>query len=280
VSYEHNIVVLAAGASSRMKRSALSAGVENALKMREATEKPKCMITVGKPGAPFLDYLLVNIRKAGYREVVLVVADGDSTIRHYYDGNRRFSDLRFTFATQHIPAGRETPPGTADALMQALDARPDWSGGALTVCNSDNLYSVNALELLRTSGHRNCLIDYDRSALRFDDARIAQFSVIRKDASGVLVDILEKPGEAETRASADTSGRIGVSMNIFRFSYSDIYPILLAVVPHPVRGEKELPGAVRMMIQRHPGSVFTVPLAEHVPDLTTVADIGDLEDLV
>jgi glucose-1-phosphate thymidylyltransferase/glucose-1-phosphate adenylyltransferase len=143
----------------------------------------------------------------------------------------------------------------------------------VTVVNSDNLYSVEALGLLMRDTHENAMIDYDRSALRFEPARIEAFAVIRKDAQGFLVEIIEKPAKEQIALVADTRGRVGVSMNAWRFSYDLMLPCLETVPLNPVRQEKELPAAVKMMIERRPNCVFTIPLSEHVPDLTSPSDI-------
>lgn len=273
---EPNIVILAGGVSSRMKKAlAEAAGIDPTLK-RDAAEKPKAMIGLGGEGRPFMDYLLENVAAAGYRDVCIVVGERDSSIRDYYDdpaNARRLAGLTIRYAVQPIPEGRTKPLGTADALHRALLASAGWKGERLTVCNSDNLYSVRALKLLLADGHPNAMIDYDRSALRFPAERIAAFAVIRKDAQGFLVDILEKPTPDAIAQAADERGRIGVSMNMFRFSYDLMLPCVERVPMNPVRQEKELPDAVRMMLAAHPRSMFTIPLSEHVPDLTSPQDI-------
>jgi glucose-1-phosphate adenylyltransferase len=272
-----NIVILAGGASSRMKAQAADA--PDASLARDAREKPKGMIGVGASGRPFLDYLLYNIERAGYREAVIVVGDRDDAIRRYYkEGGAQFPGLAISYALQKIPEGRNKPLGTADALLAALRGSPLWRGKKLTVCNSDNLYSVRALRLLLEDAHRNALIDYDRSALRFPHERIEQFAVIRKNADGFLEDIVEKPNAGEIAQAGDSAGRIGVSMNIFRLSYEMILPCLETVPLHPGRQEQELPLAVKMMVQQHPEAVFAIPLAEHVPDLTTPSDIPGVQE--
>jgi len=271
-----NIVILAGGVSSRMKKALASASNLDPSLRREAEQKSKSMIGVGKDSRPFLDYLLHNIDKAGYRSVVIVVGERDHSIREYYERREnadRFPSLKLSYAVQPIPPGREKPLGTADALMRALHAAPAWKGQRLTVCNSDNLYSVEALRLLLHDAHDNAMIDYDRSALRFEQDRIAAFAVIRKDAQGFLEEIIEKPTAEQIALVVDARGRIGVSMNAWRFSYDLIFPCLETVPLNPVRQEKELPAAVKMMVDRRPHCVFTIPLSEHVPDLTSPSDI-------
>ena len=271
-----NIAILAGGVSSRMKKALASAANLDPSLRQEAESKSKSMIGVGKGSRPFLDYLLHNIAAAGYRDVVIVVGERDHSIREYYERREnagRFAGLEISYAVQPIPPGREKPLGTADALLRAFQAAPRWKGQRVTVCNSDNLYSVEALKLLMRDAHDNAMIDYDRSALRFEQERIAAFAVIRKDAQGFLMEIIEKPTAEEIALAADTQGRIGVSMNAWRFSYDLMLPCLESVPLNPVRQEKELPAAVKMMVDRRPGCVFTIPLAEHVSDLTSPSDI-------
>ena len=271
-----NIVVLAAGVSSRMKNSARDAGSVDPLLLREAASKAKSMLGVGRGGRPFMDYVLRSISRAGYRDVVLVVGEHDNSIRGYYEeqgGIDRFPDLRLTFVVQPKPPGRTKPLGTADALYCSLVAVPRWRGYKFTVCNSDNLYAGTALRLLLEDTHPNAMIDYDRSALRFPPERIEHFSVIKKDQAGFLIDITEKPTPDDIAAARDAGGRIGVSMNLFRFSYDVILPCLEKEPLHPVRLEKELPGAVRRMVRANPRTMFTIPLSEHVIDLTSASDI-------
>jgi NDP-sugar pyrophosphorylase family protein len=278
-----NLVILAGGIGSRMKKQlTATAGVNEEL-LRDAETKPKGLIGLGEGGRPFLDYLLKNIEEAGYRDVVIVTGERDTFTREFYgrgDFGNVFGKLSISYAAQPIPTGRTRPLGTADALQRALDARTDWAGQKFTVCNSDNLYSVNALRLLLESLESNAMIDYDRKALAFEASRIAQFAVIQKDDDGYLTNIVEKPSPGELAAATDEHGRIGVSMNIFRFSYDQILPELGRVPLHPVRMEKELPSAVSGLAQSRARSVLTIPLSEYVPDLTQQSDILAVQEFL
>jgi hypothetical protein len=185
--------------------------------------------------------------------------------------------LRISYAVQPIPAGRTKPLGTADALLHGLKSRPDWRGQHLTVCNSDNLYSRDALRRLLDEPSGCAMIDYDREALRFPPERVAAYAVTVKDRDGMLVEIIEKPSPEDIERSRDIAGRIGVSMNIWRFPYDWILPYLEEVPLHPVRQEKELPAAAIMLQRRYPGSLRAIPFAEHVPDLTNRDDIAEVQ---
>ncbi|MFO7891131.1 MAG: sugar phosphate nucleotidyltransferase [bacterium] len=259
--------------------------------IREAQEKSKSMLGVGENHRPFLDYLLYNAFKAGYKDVVIVVGENDASIQSYYGSkfrNNNFMDLCISYALQTIPEGREKPLGTADALLQALKFRTDWQGKKFTVCNSDNLYSTKAFRLLADDPHPNSFIDYDRSALKFKKERIKKFAVTKKDANGFLEDIIEKPSYEDIESVKNSDNKVGVSMNIFRFSYDMILPFLKKVPINPKRHEKELPEAVMLMTRAHPQTCYAILLEEHVPDLTSCRDIEqvrkyltiDFDDLI
>ncbi len=275
---EPRLVILAGGISSRMKKSS-NVALSQSLQM-EAETRSKAMIGVGLGGRPFLDYLLFNAKTAGYRDIVIVVGESDSSIRIWYgtkDRENIFEGLSISYAVQPIPPGRTRPLGTADALLRGLIARPEWAGGHFTVCNSDNLYSRRALTCLREIPSGCAMIDYDRDALNFPASRIEQFAVIVKDHDGLLLDIMEKPVTEAVERARDAAGRVGVSMNIWRFPYDRILPCLEETPLHPVRLEKELPSSVLLLLHRWPGSLFTIPLAEHVPDLTDRRDIPEVQ---
>lgn len=270
------LVILAAGISSRMKKSAVPQMIVDNSLIDDADYKAKSMIGVGKDHRPFLDYLLYNARQTGYKDVLIIVGEKDESIRNYYgqkDRDNEFHGLKISYATQWIPAGKEKPIGTADALYHGLKSRSDWSGLQFTVCNSDDLYSEKALKLMLQNDFKNAIIDYDRRALQFERNRIEKFAVTIKDEEGFLTNIIEKPSADQIAAAERKNGFIGVSMNIFRLHYDMIYPFLEKVPFHPVRNEKELPEAVTMMAAAHPKSVFAFPFAEHVPDLTDKNDI-------
>ena len=270
------LVVLAGGISSRMKKSAAPESSTDPALIRDADIKAKSMIGVGRNNRPFLDYLLFNARQAGYGDVLIVVGERDESIRDYYghkDEGNEFAGLKISYATQHIPADRAKPAGTADALYQGLKVKGGWSGTRLTVCNSDNLYSVKALRLMQEHQYPGAMIDYDRRALQFAWSRIERFAVTLKDTEGFLTGIIEKPGKDQIQAATGRDGFVGVSMNIFDLPYDMIYPFLEKVPFHPLRNEKELPEAVTMMVSAHPRCLYAYPLSEHVPDLTEKGDI-------
>ncbi len=115
--------------------------------------------------------------------------------------------------------------------------------------------------------------DYDRSTLDFEIERIEKFAVTIKDEKNFLLDIIEKPDAQAIEKARDNKNVIGVSMNLFRLDYDMIYPFLETVPVNPVRNEKELPDAIKLMLKTFPESLYCYPFAEHVPDLTNKSDI-------
>ena len=170
--------------------------------------------------------------------------------------------------------------GTADAVITGLRSKPEWSGQKFTVCNSDNLYSTNALESLRNDKNLSALIDYDRDSLGVEPERVKAFAVIWKNKDGFLTDIVEKPDQVQVEKATDKKGRIGVSMNIFRLDYDTIFPLLTETPINPKRDEKELTETIRMLVEKYKNSVFSLPFSEPVPDLTTIKDIEDVEAFI
>jgi glucose-1-phosphate adenylyltransferase len=244
----------------------------------QADNKSKGMITLdGK--RPFLDYLLFNIMDAGLKHVLIIISEKDKSIPEYYgqkETDNVFEKLLISYAIQKIPAHREKPWGTADALYQGLIKVPHWKGEEFLVANSDNLYSSNSMKSLIDCNYKQALLDYDRDGLEFDASRVLRFAITKKNEKGFLTDIIEKPNQEQIDASVDKNGIIRVSMNCWKFYYDQIFPYIEACPENPIRKEKEIPSAVLNMVKEHPDSIFTIPLKEHVPDLTSKEDLSSV----
>lgn len=267
------IVILAAGASSRMKGSKAEKGLSDK-DLQIANTQSKALIPIDD--RPVLDYLLKNAEKAGFTKAILIVAPEHDAFKQYYgDGgpDGQFGKLKLQYAIQYVPEHRSKPWGTADAVYQACEQHQVLRSGPFIVCNSDNLYSAKALETLRTTGFDHGLMAYDRDGLHYPMERIARFALMQIDQSGALLDIIEKPTEDQIANYRGIDGKYRVSMNIFRFDGSKFYPYLKRCPEHPQRLEKELPTALMNLVNDHPGSVQTFPICEAVPDLTAKEDI-------
>ena len=268
-----NIIILAGGASSRMKKS-----VDQNLspeKVAQANQLSKGLIELG--GKPFLSYLLDNILQAGFKNVYIIIGENSQMFRRAFENNPDFVDLNIQFATQYIPDGREKPYGTADALYQCLEQYPNLKEDTFCVCNSDNLYSLNALKILKNANSHQAILAYDIDHLKYPKERIARFAVMKFDDDYNLTTIVEKPEPDKIVDYTDAHRKIRVSMNIFLFDGKSFFKYLESCPTHPVRDEKELPTALMNMIEDNI-KVIGIPIAEHVPDLTSKNDIAILEN--
>ncbi len=276
-----NLIILAGGASSRMKKEPLEKLKDlTEEEILQANKRSKGLIGVGPNGRPLMDYLLYNAKMAGYTNITVVIGEQGDLFKEFYgsrDKDNNFHGLNISFAVQYIPEGREKPFGTADALLQAVNFYPELNSGSYTVCNSDNLYSVRALLALRETTSPNAFIAYDRSAMDFPEERISRFAIAALDKTGQLMDILEKPTPDQVERFRDSEGKVRVSMNAFKFNGPMFHPFLEACPVHPERNEKELPTALLNMVGRHPGTTLGIPLSEHVPDLTAKEDISEVK---
>lgn len=249
-------VVLARGLGTRMRRDE---GVDlDPEQSRLAAEGAKGMIPFGRP---FLDYVLSALADAGFREVCLVVGPEHHAVREYYQTTRPPERVGVQFAVQ------EHPKGTADAVAAARAFAQD---DLFLTVNSDNYYPVEALRALREQGCPG-LAAFSAAGLargNVDAARVLRFALLRLDPEDGLIDIVEKPDEADVRAIGPDPW---VSMNCWLFPPA-IFTAAARVAPSP-RGELELVDAVRAaMVQ---GVRFqAVRCHEPVLDLSSRSDVA------
>lgn len=269
-----NLIILAGGASSRMKKSMTVEGLSEA-EIKAANTQSKALMIYGDDQRPILDFLLYNAEKAGYKNVYLIVGEQHDGFKEYYGGHEvnSFGSLRLHYAIQYIPKERTKPYGTADAVSHALSQYPHLQQTGFTVCNCDNLYSVAALSALANTSSQNAFIAYDRDGLDFPVERIMRFALVLLNKDNHIEDIIEKPSEGQLEQYRDIDGKLRVSMNIFKFHGPAITPFIMDCPVHPIRDEKELPTAILNYCRKHNNNFLGIPFKEHVPDLTSKEDI-------
>ena len=186
------VVILARGLGTRMQRRV--EGVRLDPEAEQFAEKGwKAFIPIsGK--RPFLDYTIHFLRKAGFKEICLVIGPEHDAVREYYseiDG--KLSDISISFAVQ------EKPLGTAEAVYAARNFVGEDS---FLMLNGDNLYPVDALRELREQRDDICYVaGFEKEALvrnsNFDAERVKSFAVMEVDDDWNLVRIVEKPENPE-----------------------------------------------------------------------------------
>lgn len=270
------LIILAAGASSRMKQS-----LQRNTGPIAHSFQSKALIPLGESRRPALDYLLDQAEEAGFQKIIIVVGEDSIDFRSYFgtkDAHNRYRCFDLSYAVQKTPTGRSKPLGTADALSQTIDQFPYLLKEQMVVCNGDNLYSYNALKTLKDAVEPNALISYNRKGLKFPTEKILTFALLIVNSAGYLKEIIEKPSPENSEKYKDPNGQLHVSMNIWKFNGTDIYPCLVNTPVHPIRNEKEIPTSALLLANLTQKGLKAYPISEHVPDLTAVEDIQEVEN--
>ena len=270
------IIILAAGMSSRMKKS-IDSDIDDS-KADEANKKSKSLITFGDK--PFIYFLLKNIVEAGFENVIMVVGKDFDDFKKQLDNLNLNKKLKIEYAIQKIPSDRVKPFGTADAVFQTMDQIEILKNSSFCVCNSDNLYSTNSLRTIRENAYENAVLAYDRDSLNFPKERVSSFSILMTDDNFNLLNFIEKPTQEQVDQNLDSNGKIRVSMNIFKFNGLQAFDFIKNCPINHIRNEKELPSAIVNMINENDLYMKGIPIAEHVPDLTSKADINIIQKLI
>lgn len=258
-------VILARGKGTRMRRADAAAELTDAQR-RYAESGIKAMMPVGE--RPFLDFVLSGLADALVREVCLVIGPEHHVIREYYTRTVSLRRLRVSFAVQPEALG------TADAVLAAREFAGD---DPFLVLNSDNYYPIDVFSaLVRMDGPG--LPAFSREALlresNFDAERVQSFALLRVATNGDLEDIIEKP-DPETYQRLGIQGQAPISMNVWRFGPA-IFTACQSIRPS-VRGELELPEAVRYAVTTMGERFRTVRLESGVLDLSRRGDVREVE---
>lgn len=279
---DKKLIIMAGGASSRMKRSLETSELTPQTK-KIASSAHKSLIPLGSKQKPLLFHLIQNAVNAGFKEVYLITSPENEAFRECVGSaskNNLFAGALVHYAIQYLPQGRNKPLGTADAVQQAMEQHPELKNESFTICNGDNLYSVHAFALLlapRDTPH--ALISYNRSSLNYSSARMSSFAIIDISEEGLLENIIEKPDPETLKNYEETSDYIGVSMNIFSFKGALLFPYLKNCPIHLERNEKELPEAVRIMMEEPKNKIRCFKVSEHILDLTSAEDLKNFSNL-
>ncbi|MEC8599602.1 MAG: sugar phosphate nucleotidyltransferase [Bacteroidota bacterium] len=275
-SKERILVILAGGASSRLKKSLNDINLDKSVS-EIAKSSHKTLIPLGDDKRPLLYFILQNAVVAGVRDFFIITSPDNSAFKSFIETKafkHSFSEININFAIQYKPKDREKPLGTSDALIQAMDQYEILKMKSFVIINGDNLYSVKSLNsLFELDEEQHALISYDRDALNFPHERLTKFALINVNENNKLINIIEKPPIEEVDNFRDKQNKIRVSMNIFKFFGPTIYPFIKNCPLHPERKEKEIPEAVRNYIKDFPNSFDALPFFEHIPDLTSARDI-------
>ena len=127
-----NLIIMAAGASSRMKKS-LKKEMVGSNVFEIANNSHKSLIPLGKEGRPLIYYLIMNAIKANYNNIYIITGEDNDDFKEFIM-SQSFRNANIQFVKQYIPKEREKPLGTSDAVVQALD-QFELKKNIFTVCN-------------------------------------------------------------------------------------------------------------------------------------------------
>jgi len=268
------LIIMAAGVSSRMKKS--SGGKKmSKTQLDQSNSRVKGYIQVGEGMEPLIYYLIKNAINAEIKNFYIIISDDSKDFQEYlkFLENKLGINLKFAFQDFY---GQVKPSGTSDAIFQTMNQYKELMKTRFLVCNCDNLYSVNAIELLMRENNYNSMIAYDYECLDFSQERLSSFSLLKIE-NNFLSEIIEKP---DIEIIRNNNQKKYVSMNIFSFIGSKVYTYLKDCPVNKKRGEKELPSALKNMILDDKESIMTFPLCEHVPDMTYKEDIERINNFL
>ncbi len=134
--------------------------------------------------------------------------------------------------------------------------------------------------IMGENSYDNAVLAYDRDSLNFPKERVSSFSILMTNSEFNLVNFIEKPTQEQVEQNLDDNGKIRVSMNIFKFDGSQAFEFIKSCPVNPLRNEKELPSAIVNMISQDSLYMKGIPIAEHVPDLTSKSDIQIIQKLI
>lgn len=180
----------------------------------------KPLAPVGPHGEAVIDLLAGDALRAGFRRLVLVVNPDTGPLVREHVGSAWPATVDVAFCVQPRPIG------TVDAVLTARGEVPP--GAPFGVANADDLYGVDALEVLgRHVGTKgtNCLVGF-----RLDRALVGDLPVTRGVTTvrdGVLLGVEERRNVTRTgdggfraddgREPADLDPATLVSMNLWGF---------------------------------------------------------------
>ena len=212
------------------KKVVIAAAGEGTRMLHLTKHKCKPLIKVQK--RPFLAYLLDNLFRAGYRELILVVGYKEEMIKKFLSHYRqplkslRKNQYKITMVSQYEILGtKDKQYGTACPLKCVKDIV--GKSHFVYLCG-DNLYSVRDLKLINISGKHN----YVGGVYQENPEK---YGVLISD-NGFLKKIVEKPKKF--------IGNL-VNTGLYKFS-PEIFKKISKIRKSP-RGEYEITDAVNLL---------------------------------
>jgi len=218
-----------------IKKVVVSAAGQGVRMLHLSDNKSKHLIEVQKK--PFLAYLLDNILKAGYREIILVVGYREDMIREFLKCYS-FDGLNFDIKIVNqfeILGPKEKEYGTACPIKCVKDLIKNEN--FISLCG-DNFYTVEDLKLMNIDDNYN----YVAGVLNDHPEK---FGVLIEDGDDFLEGIVEKPlGRSPTGEAKEFVGNL-INTSLYKFT-PEIFEKVFQIKKSP-RGEYEITDAISIL---------------------------------
>lgn len=236
----NKVVIFAAGRGTRMK------GL--------AKDRPKHLIEIF--GRPFLYFLLTNLTKAGYKEIIMVTGHLSEQMNDFMDDYRQQFPF-FQTVNQFDILGDEKY-GT---LMPLLVVREQVSNEDFVVVMGDNLYSLDDLKGFSALDDKYCYIG------GFKAADPSQYGTLIMGDDNKLVRIDEKVPEPVSDV---------INAGIYKFT-SAIYNVASGI-SKAANGEYQITDAISGLAKE--GKVKVKTLKDYWLDFGRPEDISKIEKFI
>ncbi len=208
-------------------------------------DRPKAMVELR--GKPLLEWVLLELKKAGIRKVIIVVGYKKEKIIEYFDNS--FAGLPITYVEQ------KRALGTAHALLQAKNVAKDEK--QFIVCHGDVIAkSVDIRRLIDAKGKAVVALRLEKNAERFGVIEVKH---------NEIVSIVEKPkGIKEALVNA----------GLYKFD-SSIFELLSKLKKNRLRNEYELTDALKKLVEKN--ELRYVVMKQKVLDIGTIQDLENAQ---
>ena len=175
-----------------------------------------------KPAVPFggryrlIDFALSNLVNARIVRIVVLTQYKSHSLDRHLATTWRLSPILGHYVAA-VPAQMRRGPrwfaGSADAIFQNLNIMVDEDPDQVFVFGADHIYRMNPRYML--GEHLDSGAGVTVAATRVPIEQASEFGVIKADASGKIVDFLEKPAEPPSLPDDPTMAYVSMGNYLF-----------------------------------------------------------------
>ncbi len=162
--------------------------------------KPKAMFEI--MGKPLMQFVIENLRQAEITNLIIVTPPNQEQIRQHFGDGRNFG-VKIQYTVQAEPLGQANAVQTAEKLITAN----------FFVLNANDVFDPGLLQAIiaRATGTQAKLVLVGRKV-----AEPWRFGVMRFDASGRLIGVIEKPPRGQEPSDIGVVGVYYFAPDIFQ----------------------------------------------------------------